>query len=334
MVKKKSKTASPFVGRWDIVSMSGWSEDVINEEVPAYIEFEDNGSGRFQFIYVKAEVDYDEGTRDGKPSVDFSWEGFDEMDEASGRGHAVLEGDELRGLIAFHQGDRSDFLAKRSAGTKTAKTKASVKSSKPPKAILPIAKGKAAKGTKAVKGPAAKGKVYQLKITLKDIKPPIWRRVLVPDRDLELLHFTIQEAMGWQDCHLHEFEIDGQRYTDAESASEMESEIDADFTLGQLIAKEKTKFTYNYDFGDDWRHEIVVEKILPPGEGVAFPICVDGKRACPPEDCGGPWGYMEFAEAIHDPKHERHREFLEWRGEFDPEAFDSDAVNKELRRLQ
>ena len=71
------------------------------------------------------------------------------------------------------------------------------------------------------------------------------------------------------------FEIDGQRYTDAESASEMESEIDADYTLGQLITKEKTKFTYNYDFGDDWRHELVVEKILPPGEGVAFPICVD-----------------------------------------------------------
>jgi hypothetical protein len=330
----KSKSASPFVGRWDIVSMTEWDEDVINEDVQAYIEFEANGEGHFQFIYVKGYIDYEAGTREGKAAVEFSWEGNDELDEASGRGWAVLEEDKLHGLIAFHEGDKSGFEAKRAG--KTAKAKPKAPKAKP-KAVKPkprvgakVSKTKA----KAVEGPIARTKVYQLKITLKDIKPPVWRRVLVPNCSLDTLHEVIQAAMGWDNSHLHEFQIGGQRYTDPQSASQMDDEVDAEFDLDDLITKEKSKFTYSYDFGDDWRHEIVVEKILPPGEGVSFALCVDGKRACPPEDCGGPWGYADFVDAIGDPSHEEHEHLLEWvGGEFDPEAFDPEEVNGQLRTI-
>jgi hypothetical protein len=321
--KAKAESVSPFVGRWDIVSMTEWDEDTINEEVQAYIEFEAKGGGHFQFIYVRGTIDYDEGTREGKPAVEFSWQGNDELDEASGRGWAVFEDDELNGVIAFHEGDRSGFEAKRAGKAAKAKPKAA-------KVKAKVSRTKA----KAVEGSRAGTKVYQLKITLKDTKPPIWRRVLVPNCPLDTLHDVIQVAMGWDDDHLHEFEIDGERYTDEASASEMGGEVDAEFDLDDLITKEKTKFTYHYDFGDDWRHEILVEKILPAGKGVAFALCVDGKRACPPEDCGGPWGYADFVDAIGNPSHERHEELLEWvGGEFDPEAFDPEEVNSRLRLI-
>jgi hypothetical protein len=331
MAKSKSKPVSPFVGRWDIVSMTDLDEDVMNEDVQAYIEFEPQGTGHFQFIYVKGNIDFDETTRDGKPAVEFSWEGHDEMDQASGRGWAVLEGDELEGLIAFHDGDRSGFDAERADLTAKAKPKAAKAKTK---TLKPKVGGKGSKKAKGVEGPRAKTKVYQLKITLKDTKPPVWRRVLVPNCSLDKLHDVIQAAMGWDDYHLHEFQIDGERYTDPKSVGEMDAEVEAESELDDLITKEKTKFTYNYDFGDDWRHEILVEKILPPGEGVGFALCVDGKRACPPEDCGGPWGYAEFVDAISDPSHEQHKELLEWvGGEFDPEEFDPEEVNKRLRTI-
>ena len=176
--------------------------------------------------------------------------------------------------------------------------------------------------------------VYQLKITLKDIRPPIWRRVLVPDCSLTKLHEIIQVAMGWENYHLYDFEVGGERYTDPRGMDDLDMEDASRAKLSQVAPREKAKFRYTYDFGDNWQHEVLVEKFLPPEEGRTYPVCVAGKRACPPEDVGGPWGYMEFAEAIRDPKHEQHEEFLEWRGEFDPEAFDPDAVNEELRRLQ
>ena len=104
--------------------------------------------------------------------------------------------------------------------------------------------------------------------------------------------------------------------------------------LSGVAPEGKAKLRYTYDFGDNWQHEVLVEKVVSPEERMSFPVCIDGKRACPPEDVGGPWGYIEFAEAIRDPEHEQHAEFLEWRGEFDPEAFDLDAVNKQLKRLR
>jgi hypothetical protein len=176
------------------------------------------------------------------------------------------------------------------------------------------------------------GAVYQLKITLRDVRPPIWRRVQVEDCTLSRLHEIIQVAMGWEFSHLYSFKVNGIDYGDLEmTGGELDMEDDRRVKLSRLVPGEKFKFHYTYDFGDNWEHEVLVEKILAPGAGGTYPICVDGKRAGPPEDVGGAWGYMEFVETIRDPNHKSHREMLEWvGGEFDPEAFDIDAVNAEL----
>lgn len=178
-------------------------------------------------------------------------------------------------------------------------------------------------------------KVYQFKITLKGIKPPIWRRIQVPENySFWGLHVAIQDSMGWTDTHLHHFEI-------VNPATSMKEEIgipDEDFIDTSILAGWKRKiagyFTgdnskaeYIYDYGDNWEHTIKLEKILPRKEGIKYPICVDGARACPPEDCGGKWGYKEFLEAITDPNHEMHEELLDWvGGDFDPEYFDKEDV--------
>lgn len=179
-------------------------------------------------------------------------------------------------------------------------------------------------------------RVFQFKITLKDIKPPIWRRIQVPETyTFWDLHVAIQDAMGWFDSHLHHFEI-------LNPSIGMEEEIgipDEEFEWDRLILpgwKQKiadyflmnnTESDYVYDFGDNWEHTVKLEKILPRQEKVKYPICIDGKRACPPEDCGGPWGYKDFLEAIIDPDHEQHEELLNWiGGSFDPEHFDTKEV--------
>lgn len=174
--------------------------------------------------------------------------------------------------------------------------------------------------------------VYQLKITLKEIKPPIWRRVLV-ESDITLydLHQVIQQSMGWDDYHLHEFRIAGEHFGAPDPDGFVEVIDDAKTRLHQVIRGEKMKFLYEYDFGDGWRHEIVVEKVLPAEKEGVYPVCLKGKRACPPEDVGGPWGYAEFLEAIADPENSQHEDMLEWvGGEFDPEAFDLEMVNHRL----
>ncbi len=156
--------------------------------------------------------------------------------------------------------------------------------------------------------------IYQLKITLSDSKPPIWRRVLVSGHTtLSTLHRIIQMVMGWNDYHLHEFEIAGQRYTDP--MVDIEGDKNEAFVrLKQLIPHEKTKFRYIYDFGDGWLHEILVEKILPPDpeKERKLPLCLKGKRACPPEDVGGINGYYDFLEAIQDPNHPDHKHLSNW----------------------
>jgi prevent-host-death family protein len=177
--------------------------------------------------------------------------------------------------------------------------------------------------------------VYQLKITLKHIRPPIWRRVLVPcSFTLGQLHNVIQVAMaGWHGGHLHEFEIDGSHYGEPPSPEEdwgvtivNEAKVKLEDILG-----EKSKFLYTYDFGDDWQHEIVVEKVLPIDPQVRYPICLKGKRACPPEDCGGPWGYAELLEILANPSHPEYEDRCEWLiAEFDAEWFDLEGVNTDL----
>lgn len=174
--------------------------------------------------------------------------------------------------------------------------------------------------------------VYQLKITLVGSKPPIWRRVLVKDCTLRKLHDVIQESMGWEDSHLHMFQVAGVNYGQPHPDWGIQVRDEARIHLSQIAATGLKKIDYQYDMGDSWDHTIQIEKVLEPEPGTRYPRCVAGKRACPPEDCGGVWGYADFLEAISDPKHPNHGEMLEWiGGEFDPEKFDIEAVNARLR---
>jgi hypothetical protein len=197
---------------------------------------------------------------------------------------------------------------------------------------------------KSMKPPSAAkepGKTYQLKIELEGIAPPIWRRVLVPGKiSLGRLHAVIQMAMGWSDAHLHQFIVDRQIYSDPtlelnEFGDTPEIRNENRYFLKNLAPRAGKVIVYEYDFGDSWTHRIKVEKILelePPGGSGAR--CIDGSRACPPEDCGGVWGYENMLEILKDPQHEEHESTIEWLGgDFDPEVFDLAATNNGLRRL-
>jgi hypothetical protein len=176
--------------------------------------------------------------------------------------------------------------------------------------------------------------IYRLKITLREVKPPIWRRVEVPGGiSLASLHEILNEAMGWFDGHLHEFTIDGVEYTtpDTDFATETRAEDDGRWRLDTVVTQVGAKFRYDYDFGDGWEHDVVVEAIEAPAAGVTYPRVTAGRRACPPEDCGGPWGYAELLEALADPSHEDHEARSAWVAEdFDPEAFSIAETNAVL----
>ena len=177
--------------------------------------------------------------------------------------------------------------------------------------------------------------IYQIKVTLNDSKPPIWRRLLVSDTTTLLqFHDILQIVMGWADYHLHMFTVNGQIYGNPEDDEygDMGTKNESRFKLNQLVEREGFKFRYEYDFGDSWLHDLIVEKILPAEKEAHYPVCIAGKRACPPEDSGGVGGYEEILEASTNPKHPEHDRYLEWIGEnFDPEHFDLDEVNKVLR---
>ncbi|OUM85192.1 MAG: hypothetical protein BAA01_04140 [Bacillus thermozeamaize] len=178
-------------------------------------------------------------------------------------------------------------------------------------------------------------KILQLKISLRGVKPPVWRRILVKeDMTFYRLHETILAVMGWTGFHLYEFQVYG------EAIGEKDPEWDdihpvksaKRVKLSKYAFEDKAKFTYTYDFGDNWVHDILVEKILQSEEGQSYPICIGGKRNCPPEDVGGPWGYQDFLEAIRDPSHPEHENMLKWiGGAFDPEAFDLVETNEALK---
>jgi Plasmid pRiA4b ORF-3-like protein len=178
--------------------------------------------------------------------------------------------------------------------------------------------------------------LYQLKITLKDVRPPIWRRVQVSSGiTLGKLHRIIQDVMGWTNSHLHSFLIQGVEYGQPMPEYDFEVRNEQRTKLSQVVTGEKFKFLYTYDMGDSWEHEILVEKVLPVEAKVRYPVCLTGKRACPPEDCGGVCGYSEFLSAIRQPEHPEHEAMLEWvGGEFDSESFDLDAVNRLLRQIR
>lgn len=183
---------------------------------------------------------------------------------------------------------------------------------------------------------------YQIKVVLSDIKPPIWRRLVVDSRiPLDALHHVIQVSMGWTDSHMHQFvDRDGVSYSEP---------YDDDFTpsfgsnmidesavlLNEVLKDEKDWIKYEYDFGDGWEHKIILEKILPHKKSQFPVVCIKGKRACPPEDCGGPWGYKHMLEQLAAPEvDEEYAELLEWLGDdFEPEAFDMQQTNQILEEI-
>jgi len=204
--------------------------------------------------------------------------------------------------------------------------------------------------------------IYELKITLLGSKPPIWRRIAVPsDMRLSNLHDVIQIVMGWGNYHLHQFVVPNTRpkpmreelaslgwqaryeklimHRDrcwSDPRMEVEgAEDESKMKLCEMAPAVKNKFIYEYDFGDGWDHEIKVVKVGPPVEGANYPVCLAGELACPPEDCGGVWGYYEMLDVLKDPQHEGYEELAEWlEDDFDPELFDIEKVNAALTKLR
>jgi hypothetical protein len=179
--------------------------------------------------------------------------------------------------------------------------------------------------------------IYQLKISLKGSRPPIWRRVQLPgDISLLKLHFIVQIAMGWTNSHLHEFIISNQYYGDPRDDEWGSRGVrdETEYLLEQVVHDKGVRFEYRYDFGDGWQHTIQVEDILEPNAERDYPACLNGRRACPPEDVGGIGGYAYFLEAIQDPQHAENEAYLAWiGGEFDPEAFELEQCDAELRNI-
>ena len=176
-------------------------------------------------------------------------------------------------------------------------------------------------------------KTYQLKISLLNARPPIWRRLLVAgSTPLSVMHDLIQIAMGWTNSHLHHFIAHEQFYGVPDPDFGWDEVLDESrYKLSQLLKREKDSLIYEYDFGDSWRHKITLEKILLTGPETRLPGCLKGKGSCPPEDVGGVWGYQHFLEAISDPQHPEHGEMLEWvGGPFDPADFDLEETNRLL----
>lgn len=250
---------------------------------------------------------------DGTQAVGFTFKELDHLNDELGQAAMYAPGPDKKRLVAvLHK--VTDLLSEEHAGVF--------------EGIVPNIRKTAPKNGDLI---------YQFKITLLDIKPAIWRRIQVPDCTPADLHEYIQAAFGWWNYHMHQFDIDGERYgppapEDMDFGLEMIDETGV--TLGTMIPKSgrKSRWIYEYDFGDGWRHEILFEGFPPADAKAKYPQCVEGARACPPEDSGGPWGYADYLAAVADPQHERHEELLEWRGPFDPEAFDSKKATREMRK--
>ncbi|WP_047473064.1 plasmid pRiA4b ORF-3 family protein [Delftia sp. ZNC0008] len=180
--------------------------------------------------------------------------------------------------------------------------------------------------------------IYQLRIELQHIKPTIRRCILVPGSiTLAKLDRVIQAAMGWENSHLHEFRIEEKRYgTPDPEWTEPDVLNERKYKLGDLLGETVQQFSYSYDFGDGWEHSVVVEQRLAAIEDKnTWPMCISGQNACPPEDVGGPDGYMDFLEAIHNPDHERHEDlWMWWGGPFDAQGFSLNDTNKAIFKLR
>ena len=179
--------------------------------------------------------------------------------------------------------------------------------------------------------------IARLKITLDDVKPSVLRRVEVPfDIRLDRLHLVIQAAMGWTNSHLYEIRAGSVGWSEPDPDWGRDGPLNArKALLNDVLEDIGTKtLRYLYDFGDGWEHTITVERLADPEPGVRYPRLIEVSNRCPPEDCGGPWGYAEFLEAIKDPKHERHAELTEWIGDdFDPDADETAWLTAQVEAL-
>ena len=185
--------------------------------------------------------------------------------------------------------------------------------------------------------PKASPAIYQLKVTLIGIDPPIWRMLQVLSSiKLCCLHSAIQVAMGWTDSHLHQFEQDGKHWGAVQLYEDEANDVvdDGSVTLASLLKSEGDSLAYQYDFGDDWQHAVVLEKVMPVQEESKVPICLGGERRCPPEDVGGIHGYLAFLDIILDPKHQDYEEYVGWAGGHFVDGFDAKAANTKLAGMR
>jgi hypothetical protein len=182
---------------------------------------------------------------------------------------------------------------------------------------------------------------YQFRIQLNNVtKPPVWRRVIVDEKmTFHELHEVIQRVFGWDDYHMYQFCPSGYGSNPVIAIPSKDDWEEPDMNalktkLNKVFRHEKQSCIYIYDFGDDWIHKIVLEKLV--SDDLPTPVCLDGKGACPPEDCGGAWGYEELKLTMANPSHEEYEEMKEWLGleddeEWDAAAFDLDEVNERLK---
>lgn len=181
----------------------------------------------------------------------------------------------------------------------------------------------------------SKDKILQIKIVLEGITPRIWRRFQVSNGlTFHQLHNVIQAMMGWTNSHLYSFTVDDNKYQD-DTYDALEKGLFSSRKQKIDILKAKQKFKYTYDFGDNWEHLLVVEKILPKDASAAYPCCIKGERNCPPEDCGSVPGYYHLMTVRKNKKHPEYEDLVEeWLGEdYDPEHFNTEEINIELRRM-
>lgn len=168
-------------------------------------------------------------------------------------------------------------------------------------------------------------RTYELKTTLRGVRPPVWRRLKVrSNTSLEDFHRILQDVMGWTDSHMHAFRPAGGRVR-----APVERKEERRTPLNELLSKPKDRLVYEYDFGDSWEHDVVLERVLDHSPGERYPWVLGGARACPPEDVGGVEGYAHFLQAMLTPRHPQHEEMIEWHGgPFDPDAFDAQELNR------
>lgn len=174
--------------------------------------------------------------------------------------------------------------------------------------------------------------VHQLEVSLRDVAPRVWRRIMVPsEMTLDDLAAVLEAAMGWLGGHLHLFDIDGTEYSMHSPEFENLGLDESEYTIGEVPLEVGTTMRWDYDFGDGWQHDVKVEAITPFVAGTGYPICLEGERACPPEDCGGPWGYEELVKVLADPDRPDPNEIREWISEFDPAEFDPAEATAAMR---